>query len=102
MTANADATEYLNIEEASTLLRVHPSAVYEAIKRGLPARKVGKCYRVHREELRSWFAGSAHTPALVESLAPVVASQVLAALGEAFADLGRRIDADARHDGHSR
>jgi len=89
--------EYLTVEEAAKLLRVHPSAIYEGVKRGLPARKIGKSYRLHREELRAWFSGSANTPALAESLAPAVASHVLAALGEAFSDLGRRLDLDAKH-----
>ena len=84
-------SEYLTTEEASTLLRCHPSAIYEAINRGMPARKIGKSYRIHREELRAWFAGSSHTPALAEHLAPAVASSVKAALGDAFVALGKQI-----------
>lgn len=93
-----DTSEFLTVEEASNLLRVHPSAVYDAIRRGLPARKVGKSYRIALVELRAWFGSSNHTPALADSLAPAVAAQVLAALGEAFADLGRRLDLEKRHE----
>lgn len=90
--------EFLTVDEAAVLLRVHPSAIYDAIRRGMPARKVGKSYRIHRDELRAWFGGSAHTPALAEALAPAVAAQVLAALGDAFASLGKRLDLDRKYE----
>lgn len=88
-----------SVTKAAEECDVSPSAIYEAIKRGLPARKVGKQWRIHSEELRAWFAGSAHTPALAESLAPAVAAHVLSVLGEAFSQLGKKIDSDVKRGG---
>jgi excisionase family DNA binding protein len=45
----------LTLEEAADYLRFHPSTVYRLARNGqLPARKIGKQWRFHREALDRW------------------------------------------------
>jgi excisionase family DNA binding protein len=49
--------EILTVEEAAELLRIPRSAVYTFAQRGkLPAQKVGRHWRFHRETLIEWIA----------------------------------------------
>jgi excisionase family DNA binding protein len=43
--------EILTVKEIAEILRVHPTTIYNIIKRGdLPAIKVGNSYRVYKSD----------------------------------------------------
>jgi excisionase family DNA binding protein len=45
----------LTISEVAEVLRVHPTTIYRAVKRGeLPAFKIGGNWRVSRASLELW------------------------------------------------
>lgn len=89
--------EYLTVDEAATLLHCHNSAVYEALKRGCPGKKIGREWRISKTELQAWFRGSSqHVPSLAHAIAPEVAREVAALLAEAFANLGAQLDQHKR------
>jgi excisionase family DNA binding protein len=45
----------MTIEEAAEYLRFHPSTVYRLARQGaIPAVKVGKQWRIHRQTLDNW------------------------------------------------
>jgi excisionase family DNA binding protein len=45
----------MTIEEAAEYLRFHPSTVYRLARQGaIPAVKVGKQWRIHRQTLDEW------------------------------------------------
>jgi excisionase family DNA binding protein len=45
----------MTIEEAADYLRFHPSTVYRLARQGaIPAVKVGKQWRIHRQTLEDW------------------------------------------------
>jgi len=49
------ANELMTVEEVAAYLRVRPSSVYEWAKAGkMPAAKVGRLWRFHREEIDLW------------------------------------------------
>lgn len=68
--------EYLTLDEAATMLRVDIPTLMRAIRKGLPAQRVGKHWRIHREELRAWFAISSYPPGLAAQMGPVIAQAV--------------------------
>jgi len=70
-------SEFLSVDEVAILLRVHRSAVYQAIKRGLPAKKIGKSYRINKNEIRAWFGGSAYTRALATLNSDIATAEAL-------------------------
>ena len=89
--------EYLTVPEVAALLRVHPSTVYEIIKRKrLPARRVGREYRAHRDDVRAYVSGSGYTPALAKTLAPAVVKglRAVALLNETLTDIKQQIGHD--------
>lgn len=55
----------MTVEETATVLRVDRKAVLNAIRKdGLPARKIGKGYRISHAALQAWLAsGNAGTEA---------------------------------------
>ena len=45
----------MTVEEVAEYLRVTPSSIYEWAKAGkMPAAKVGRLWRFHREEIDAW------------------------------------------------
>lgn len=47
----------LSVDEVAKILRVDRRSVISAIKnRGLPARKIGRSYRISRNALENWLA----------------------------------------------
>ena len=45
----------MTVEEVAEYLRVKPSSVYEWAKNGkMPAAKVGRLWRFHRDEIDEW------------------------------------------------
>ncbi|HEY3376047.1 MAG TPA: excisionase family DNA-binding protein [Armatimonadota bacterium] len=68
--------EYLSVEEAAVLLRVDEPTLMRAIRKGLPAQRIGRHWRIHRDELRAWFAISSHPPGLAEQMGPIIAQAV--------------------------
>jgi len=49
------AEKIMTVEEVAEYLRVRPSSVYEWAKTGkMPAAKVGRLWRFHREEIDAW------------------------------------------------
>jgi excisionase family DNA binding protein len=93
-TDNTDT--FLTVNEAAELVRVSPSSIYEALRRGLPGRKMGKQWRISRAELLAYFRGSQHTPALAEAVAPAVAAEVSKAIGEAMVSVGQKLISEAK------
>ena len=69
-------TEYLSLDEAAALLRVEIPTLQRAIRKGLPAQRIGRHWRIHREELRAWFALSSHPPGLAAEMGPIIAQAV--------------------------
>jgi excisionase family DNA binding protein len=66
------AATVMTVEEAAEYLRFHPSTVYRLARSGqLPARKVGKQWRLHRESIDRWLRSE-----------PVPASRPAAPSGE--------------------
>ena len=50
--------EILTVDEAAELLRIPRSTVYKLAQLGkIPAQKVGRHWRFHRETLINWIAG---------------------------------------------
>ena len=50
--------EILNVDEAAELLRIPRSTVYKLAQLGkIPAQKVGRHWRFHRDTLVDWIAG---------------------------------------------
>ena len=50
--------EILTLEETAELLRIPRSTVYKLAREGkIPAQKVGRHWRFHRETLINWIAG---------------------------------------------
>ncbi len=50
--------EILTLNEAAELLRIPRSSVYKLAREGkIPAQKVGRHWRFHRETLINWIAG---------------------------------------------
>lgn len=50
--------ELLTVQEAATFLRLHYRTVQRMLKEGrLPGRKIGKEWRIHREELVKFARG---------------------------------------------
>jgi excisionase family DNA binding protein len=62
---DSDATEFLTVDEAASLLRVNRKTLYESIRRGdVPgAVHVGRSVRLRRSVLLSWSSGNS-SPAL--------------------------------------
>jgi excisionase family DNA binding protein len=52
--------EIMTIEEAAAYLRIPVSSMYRLAQTGkIPAVKVGRHWRFHRQTLASWFTGQA-------------------------------------------
>ena len=52
----------MTIEEVAEYLRFHPSTVYRLVRQGrLPAVKVGKQWRFHRQALEDWLRANTTT-----------------------------------------
>ena len=50
--------EILTLEETAELLRIPRSSVYKLAREGkIPAQKVGRHWRFHRETLINWISG---------------------------------------------
>lgn len=50
--------DILTVSEAAELLRIPRSSVYKLAQQGkIPAQKVGRHWRFHRETLLNWVAG---------------------------------------------
>mgnify|MGYP003131150179 CR=1 FL=1 len=49
----------MTVPEVAELLRVHPRTVYRLIKKDLPARKVGRSWRIDAKKLDEYLLGSA-------------------------------------------
>lgn len=56
------AKELMTVNEVAAYLRVKPSSVYEWAQAGkIPAAKVGRLWRFHRDEIEAWVrSGGAH------------------------------------------
>jgi len=56
--ANFDCERAIvTFQEAAGLLRISRPTLLELLKRGvIPARKVGRCWRFHRDALLAWVA----------------------------------------------
>jgi excisionase family DNA binding protein len=53
--------EFLTVEQAADLLRIPHSTVYKLAELGkMPAQKVGRHWRFHRNTLVDWIAGKKH------------------------------------------
>ena len=53
--------EILTVDEAADLLRIPRSTVYKLAQLGkIPAQKVGRHWRFHRDTLIDWIAGKNH------------------------------------------
>ena len=51
----------LDLEETAELLRIPRSSVYKLAREGkIPAQKVGRHWRFHRETLEKWIAKEVH------------------------------------------
>ena len=51
-------SEILTVEEAAALLKIPRSSVYTLAQKGkIPAQKVGRHWRFHRETLVKWISG---------------------------------------------
>jgi len=51
-------SDILTVEEAAELLKIPRSSVYKLAQEGkIPAKKVGRHWRFHRETLINWIAG---------------------------------------------
>lgn len=60
----ATPTQVLNADEASDWLRIPKSTLYKLCMEGeLPAAKVGRHWRFHRDTLEHWFLERASKPA---------------------------------------
>ena len=62
-------TDILTVDEAAALLKIPRSSVYKlAQQRKIPAQKVGRHWRFHRETLINWVAGTIiHSPSSIKS-----------------------------------
>lgn len=45
---------YVNLQQLSHKLSVHPNTIYKLIKKGLPCTRVGRDYRFNFEEVETW------------------------------------------------
>jgi excisionase family DNA binding protein len=53
--------EILTVDEAAELLRIPRSTVYKLAQLGkIPAQKVGRHWRFHRDTVVDWIAGKKH------------------------------------------
>ena len=53
-------SDILTIDEAAALLRIPRSSVYKLAQQGkIPAKKVGRHWRFHRQTIVNWVAGPA-------------------------------------------
>jgi excisionase family DNA binding protein len=51
--------DILTVDEAAALLRIPRSSVYKLAQQGkLPAKKVGRHWRFHRQTIVNWVAGA--------------------------------------------
>ncbi len=57
----------LTLKEAAAVLRVSTKTVSAMIQRGMPARKVGRSWRISVESLNQWFNNGADGADNVES-----------------------------------
>lgn len=61
--ANDTAPEYLTVDEAADLLRVHRTTLYDLANQGVPwAKRIGKQIRISRTALLDWFRTESATP----------------------------------------
>jgi excisionase family DNA binding protein len=52
-------SDILTIDEAAALLKIPRSSVYKLAQQGkIPAKKVGRHWRFHRQTIVNWVAGS--------------------------------------------
>lgn len=59
--------DVLNADEASTWLKIPKSTLYKLCSDGeLPAAKVGRHWRFHRESLEKWLVDKASWPQKIE------------------------------------
>lgn len=57
------ANDILTVEETAVLLRIPRSSVYKLAQQSkIPAKKVGRHWRFHRETLVNWIAGISTNP----------------------------------------
>jgi excisionase family DNA binding protein len=57
------ATDVINADEASSWLKIPKSTLYKLCNDGdLPAAKVGRHWRFHRETLEKWFLDKTQHP----------------------------------------
>lgn len=55
-----DQPDVMTVPEAARVMGVCSRSVYEAIARGdLPAARIGRCVRIHREALRRFLGAKA-------------------------------------------
>ncbi|MEC7001331.1 MAG: helix-turn-helix domain-containing protein [Actinomycetota bacterium] len=58
----ADLPEVMTVREAADYLRCHPDAVYRLIRVGdLPAIRLGRHLKVHRDRLAAFVGAEPHT-----------------------------------------
>lgn len=61
-------SDVLNAKEAAEYLKAHVETVRRMARRGeIPAFKVGKDWRFHKEALRRWSEGQQHNSAGVQT-----------------------------------
>jgi len=49
--------EFLSVKELASYLRLNIKTVYQAINKGeIPAKKIGRTIRVHRDTIIAWFS----------------------------------------------
>jgi excisionase family DNA binding protein len=59
----SDTDDILTVEEAAALLKVDPATVQRELRAGrLPGNKVGRAWRIHREDLRVYLKGQQLDP----------------------------------------
>lgn len=57
------AKELMTVDEVAEYLRVKPSSVYEWAQNGkIPAAKVGRLWRFHRDEIEAWVRSGGGLP----------------------------------------
>ena len=57
-----DPNDYLTIPEVAAYFRISRSQVYKLAKKpSFPAVKLGKQWRINKEELNKWFVHSAYS-----------------------------------------
>ena len=73
------SNEVMKVEEAASFLRVSKNTVYEYIRRGIiPARKIGRIWRLSRVALEEWLSDGEE-----EEMTPELAAFIIEAENDA-------------------